>query len=97
MFDVVDNDSERIFFIKDDELKSLHILEEKIADFVKKDVRDVVIDMRELSQFDSLALASFIRIKRKLNAIDRPFRIINYNDVVFRVIELAGLEDFLLA
>jgi len=96
MFDYADNDRERVFFIKDGELLHLHILEERISDFIKKDSRDVVLDLEGLSRFDSQSLASLIRIKRKLDSLDRTLRIINYNEAIFRVIELAGMEDFVL-
>ncbi|HPX89978.1 MAG TPA: STAS domain-containing protein [Spirochaetota bacterium] len=67
-----------------------------ISDFIKKDSRDVVLDLEGLSRFDSQSLASLIRIKRKLDSLDRTLRIINYNEAIFRVIELAGMEDFVL-
>ena len=96
MFEIKDNESERIFFIKNDELSHMNLLEERIIDFVKNDEREVVLDFQHLMHFDSVALASLIRIKRKMDALDRPFRLINYNQTVLRVIELSGLEDFLL-
>ena len=55
-----------------------------------------MLDLEGLSRFDSQSLASLIRIKRKLDSLDRTLRIINYNEAIFRVIELAGMEDFVL-
>lgn len=96
MFDVVDNESERIFFIKNEELQFMNILEERVLDFVKKDHRDVVIDFQHLFHFDSVALAVLIRIKRKLAGMDRVLKLVHYNQTILRVIELSGLDDFLL-
>ena len=96
MFEVIENETERVFLVKNDELQFMNILEERISDFVKKDERDVVLDLQHLFLFDSVALAALIRIKRKLAGIDRVFRLINYNQTILRVIELSGLDDFLL-
>lgn len=96
MFEVIDNETERIFIVKNDELQFMNILEERILDFVKKDERDVILDLQHLFLFDSVALAVLIRIKRKLVAMDRSFKLINYNQTILRVIELSGLDDFLL-
>jgi len=96
MFEVIDNETERIFIVKNDELQFMNILEERILDFVKKEERDVILDLQHLFLFDSVALAALIRIKRKLAAMDRSFKLINYNQTILRVIELSGLDDFLL-
>ena len=96
MFEMTDNSSERVFIVKNEELPFMNILEERILDFVKKDERDVVIDFQYLMIFDSVALAALIRIKRKLAAMDRVLKLVNYNQTILRVIELSGLEDFLL-
>lgn len=96
MFEFTDNETERVFAVKNEELQHINILEEKILDFVKKDSRDVILDLENLYLFDSVALAVLIRIKRKLTGMDRSFKLINYNQTILRVIELSGLEDFLL-
>jgi anti-anti-sigma factor len=96
MFEVTDNETERIYTVKNDELQFMSILEERILDFVKKDERDVILDLQNLFLFDSVALAVLIRIKRKLAGMDRSFKLINYNQTILRVIELSGLDDFLL-
>jgi len=96
MFDFTDNETERVFAVKNEELKHFNILEERILDFVKKDSRDVILDLENLYLFDSVALAVLIRIKRKLAGMDRNFKLINYNQTILRVIELSGLDDFLL-
>lgn len=96
MFDSTDNETERVFAVKNEELQHFNILEERILDFVKKDSRDVILDLENLYLFDSVALAVLIRIKRKLAGMDRNFKLINYNQTILRVIELSGLDDFLL-
>ncbi len=96
MFEVIDNDAERIFLVRNEDLPFMNILEERVIEFVKKDERIVVIDFRHLLNFDSVALAALIRIKRKLASMDRVLRLVNYNQTVLRVIELSGLDNFLL-
>lgn len=97
MFEIIDNDNERIFiFPKSQEGLQLNLLEEKINDFIKNDRRDVILDLKNLALLDSSSLAAFIRMKRKIKADGRDMKIINYNESILRVIELSGLDEFLL-
>lgn len=97
MFDIIDSENEKIFLLqKSSETFQINLLEEKINDFIKNDTRDLVLDLKELDLLDSSSLAAFIRFKRKLKATGRVMRLTNYNESILRVIELSGLEDFLL-
>jgi len=92
-----DTDQERIFIIKED-LIPLNIsqLEEILNRFIKEDDRDVIIDLDSINKIDSLAMALFIRLKKKLEENGRTLFVTNPNDTVVRVLKLSGLDEFLL-
>ena len=97
MFEIIDSENERIFVLqKASDSFQINLLEEKINDFIKNDGRDLVLDLKELNLLDSSSLAAFIRFKRKLKATGRGMKLANYNESILRVIELSGLDDFLL-
>ena len=97
MFDIIDSENETTFRLQNSsESLQLNLLEEKVNDFIKKNERDLILDLKGLNFLDSTSLAAFIRFKRKLKATGRSMKLINYNESILRVIELAGLEDFLL-
>jgi len=96
MFDIIDNSTERVFIIREEELAHINLLEERVMEFARKDIRDVVVDLQKLAFIDSVTLSVFIRIKRKLSADGRIFILKNYNQTILRIIELAGLDGFLL-
>jgi anti-anti-sigma factor len=97
MFEIIDTENERIFVLqKASDSFQINLLEEKINDFIKNDRRDLLLDMKELNLLDSSSLAAFIRFKRKLKATGRGMKLVNYNESILRVIELSGLDDFLL-
>ena len=96
MFDVIDSASERIYIPKDDISQYLKIFESDINEFIKNDSRDIIFDFNSLHFIDSLTLAALIRFRRKLSLEGRSLKVINYNDNILRVIELSGLDDFLL-
>lgn len=97
MFEIIDSENERIFVLqKASDSFQINLLEEKINDFIKNDGRDLVLDMKDLNLLDSSSLAAFIRFKRKLKATGREMKLVNYNESILRVIELSGLDDFLL-
>jgi anti-anti-sigma factor len=70
--------------------------EEKLSSFVRDDTRDVIIDLINISKIDSMSIAAIIRIKNKLADQGRNLKLINPSEGVMRVLELAGLESFLL-
>jgi len=97
MFEIVDSENEIIFKLhKASESFQMNLLEEKVNDFIKNDDRDLIFDLKGLDLLDSSSLAAFIRFKRKLKATGRVMKLINFNESILRVIELSGLEDFLL-
>ncbi len=97
MFEIIETENEKTFILhKASDTFQINLLEEKINEFIKNDVRDMIIDLSELNLLDSSTLAAFIRFKRKLKATGRTMRLTNYNESILRVIELSGLDDFLL-
>ncbi len=97
MFDIIETENEKTFILhKASDNFQVNLLEEKINEFIKNDDRDMILDLSELHLLDSSTLAAFIRFKRKLKATGRIMRLINYNESILRVIELSGLDDFLL-
>ncbi len=97
MFEIKDSDNERLIIIKKKgDSSQINLLEQKVNDFIKSDGRDLVLDLNELGMLDSTSLAAFIRFKRNLKAAGRDMKLVNYNESILRVIELAGLDDFLL-
>ena len=96
MFEVIESTSERVYLPKDDISQYLNIFESSINEFIKSDSRDIVVDMKSLDYIDSLTLAALIRFRRKLSLEGRTLKLLNYNENVLRVIELSGLDEFLL-
>ena len=92
-----DSHDEKTFIIKDEMASNaISDLEIMINDFIKNDDRNVVIDLENVFKIDSMSLATLIRIKNKLTDNNRKLILINPSDGVMRVLELAGLEAFLL-
>ncbi len=96
MFEIVESANERIYTPKDDISQYLSLFESSINEFIKSDSRDIVVDMESLQLIDSLTLAALIRFRRKLSQEGRTLKLLNYNDTILRVIELSGLDEFLL-
>ena len=92
--DYIDSSDERTFFIQNDVLPT-HI-EELFNEFIREEKRDAVIDLTSVTKLDSMTLAAFLRIKKKLNEKNRNLYLSNPSPGVLRVLELAGLDSFLL-
>ena len=95
--ETTDSHDERTFLINDDTASAaITELEKMIYEFIKNDERNVVIDLALIYKIDSMSLATLIRIKNKLTENNRKMILVNPSDGVMRVLELAGLESFLL-
>ena len=95
--DIVDSTDERTYIIKSDMISSnVMKFEADLNDFIRDDDRDVIIDLAYITKIDSMSIAAIIRIKNKLTEDGRNLKLINPSDGVMRVLELAGLESFLL-
>jgi anti-anti-sigma regulatory factor len=95
MFEIIDNESERIYLLNCENMTSdLRLLEKSTEEFIKSDNRNLVIDMTGQNIMCSLLLAALIRIKRELLVEGRSLIISNCNSHIYRCMEMAGLETF---
>jgi len=94
---IADTDLDRTYHILE-ELIPLNItrLEETLNQFIKDDDRDIIIDLENVNKIDSLAMALFIRLKKKLEEKKRTLLVINPNESIIRVLKLSDLDEFLL-
>ncbi|MCU0848604.1 MAG: STAS domain-containing protein [Spirochaetes bacterium] len=96
-FNTVDSDNERTFIPEEDLVAPrINKFEESIFKFILFDKRDVIIDMKNVGKIDSMSIAALIRLKKKITEENRNFYMINPNESVYRVLELSGLDNFLL-
>ncbi len=87
-----------VTFIVMDELISRNIpfLTDELNHFIRTEDKDAIIDLSYVRKIDSVSIASLIRIKNALNEKGRNMHLTNPNETVLRVLELAGLEKFLM-
>jgi anti-anti-sigma factor len=87
-----------ITFILMDELLSQNVnyLADDLSQFVRNDRRNAIIDLSFVRKIDSMSIAALIRFKNTLAEKGRTLHLINPNETVLRVLELSGLEKFLL-
>ena len=97
MFEMSDNDIERTYHLKEDLVATnIKRFEEEFNKFILEDTRDIILDLKQVSKIDSMSIAALIRIKKKLSEKDRTLKLINPNEGVLRVLDLSGLETYLL-
>jgi anti-anti-sigma factor len=92
-----ETDNEKNFLPDDNIISgSPSVFETELNDFIKNDTRDAIIDLISVSRIDSLFIAILIRFKKKLTDKNRTLILVNPNEAVIRMIEVAGLEEYLL-
>ena len=97
MLNTNNSDSSNVFVMeKTDDIFQKSIIEKKVDEFIKTVEHELILDLKELNTLDSMTLAAFIRFKRKLTDTNRTMKLVNYNENILRIIELAGLGEFLL-
>ena len=97
MLNTNNSDSSNVFVMeKTDDIFQKSVIEKKVDEFIKTVEHELILDLKELNTLDSMTLAAFIRFKRKLTDTNRTMKLVNYNENILRIIELAGLGDFLL-
>jgi anti-anti-sigma factor len=97
MLESSDTNTERTYLLNVDLVSSnIKRLEEEFSKFIAEDTRDIIIDLKNVAKIDSMSIATLIRIKKKLSEKDRTLKLINPNDGVLRVLDLSGLETYLL-
>ncbi len=96
-YEINDTDGERIYILHNDLLSSSIVqLENELNNFINDDERDIVLDLKNISKIDSVSIATIIRIKKKITEKGGSLNLTNPNESVFRVLELSGLDSFLL-
>ncbi|MBP7738872.1 MAG: STAS domain-containing protein [Spirochaetes bacterium] len=92
-----DSDFESTFIIMDELIsQNVSFLADELNLFIKNDERDAIIDLSYVRKIDSVSIATLIRIKNALAEKGRTMHLVNPNETVLRVLELSGLEKFLL-
>jgi anti-anti-sigma factor len=87
-----------ITFIIMEEMASHNIsgLADELSHFVRTDTRDAIIDLSYVRKIDSMAIATLIRFKNMLTEDGRKMHLVNPNDNILRVLDISGLDKFLL-
>ncbi len=92
-----DTQTETTFIINDELLTAnINMLNEELGRFVRGDTKDAIIDLAFVQKIESFSIAALIRFKNMLAERGRTMHLINPNEQVFRVLELAGLDKFLM-
>jgi anti-anti-sigma factor len=93
-----ETETERTFFPDDHTITSRpSSFETELNEFIKDNTRDAIIDLISVSRIDSLFIAILIRAKKKLTDNSRTLIVVNPNEAVIRMIEIAGLDSYLLS
>lgn len=96
MFDIIENENEKIYRIKEgDILKNIRLFENEIDNFIKNDHRNLVLDLSMLDNIDSMFLSTILRFRTRLSIGGRNVTLINYNEHVYKCVKLLHLEGYL--
>jgi len=95
--EIIDSNAERTYVIKE-KLLSANFLrfEEILNEFVHDDERDILINLANVQKIDSMWIAALLRVKKKLIDKGRTLRLTNPTESVMKVLELSGLDSYLL-
>ena len=97
MIDFSDTHNDRTFLLQGEIVATVLIeLEDTLNSFIQEDDRNAIIDLADVSKIDSMFLATLIRVKKKLVQRERTLTLINPIEGIMRVLELAGLDAFLM-
>ena len=93
----IEGDSECTFIILCELVsQNINAVTEELNRFAKNDTRDAVLDLASVRKIDSMSIAALIRFKNALSEKNRSLSLVNPNETVLRVLELSGLERFLM-
>ena len=93
----IDTETERRFLLKDESLSTNIItLQEEMKKFIKFEKRNAVIDLTHVAKIDSMALSAIIRMKNQLAESGRELNLVNPCPSALKILELSGLDQFLL-
>ncbi len=96
-FTIDESELEQTYILEED-LISSHTrgFEDELNNFIQNDNRDILLDLTQVTKIDSISIALLLRIKSRLTENGRTVRLTRPNETVMRILELAGLQDFLL-
>jgi len=95
--EVKESRDERTFILYQELISSnINQLESEMNKYMKENSKDIIIDLINVTKIDSISIATLIRIKNRLTEEGRNLKLRNPNESVMRVLELAGLQEFLL-
>lgn len=88
---------ETTFIIMDEMVsQNMTLLSEEFNHFVRTDTRDAVVDLSFVRKIDSMSIATLIRFKNALTEKGRTMHLSNPTETVLRVLELSGMDKFLM-
>jgi anti-anti-sigma factor len=92
-----ETETETTFIITDEIFThNINFLTEELTQFAKHNSRDAIIDLTSVQKIDSMSIAALIRFKNMLAENGRTMHLVNPNEPVLRVLELSGLDKFLM-
>jgi anti-anti-sigma factor len=92
-----ENEFETTFVIMDDLVShNMTLLSDEFSYFVKNDKRDAIVDLSFVRKIDSMSIATLIRFKNSMTEKGRTMHLSNPNETVLRVLELSGMDKFLM-
>jgi anti-sigma B factor antagonist len=76
---------------------SLEALNAALSDAVERAATEVVVDLEKTTFLDSLALGALTAAAKRARAQGRGFRVIRPSPAIRRMLEITGLDSYLLA
>lgn len=95
--EITENEHEIIIFLNAELISAnIRAIESEINRYIETSTKEITLDLAQQVKIDSMSIAALIRIKNKLIEKGRGFKILNPSEGVTRVLEISGLESFLL-
>jgi anti-anti-sigma factor len=92
-----ENEFETTFVVMDDLVShNMTMLSDEFNHYVRTDTRDAIVDLTFVRKIDSMSIATLIRFKNSMTEKGRSMHLSNPNETVLRVLELSGMDKFLL-
>ncbi|MCP4135105.1 MAG: STAS domain-containing protein [bacterium] len=94
----IENNEEVAFLLEEIDINSIKMvfLERWLTDeFIRKDTRDIIIDMKHVAKVDEKSVPGFARMNHEMAKNDRSFRLINTADRIVKLFTKLGLQSLL--
>ena len=76
------------------DLYNVSKLKKTLFDIISKNVKSLVIDMKEVSYMDSSGIGALVASQKKIKINNGKFALLNLNEDVLNVLRLATLDKF---